>query len=890
MTRTKTWRLAMMGAGLLLAQMIATPPALAHNIAGVPDFSDTFPNFRTISAAGIGTTGIPNGANGNAGIGYPIDPRDLADAGGRARVFHEHFLSGDFTTFDGSVVFAVFNGPNYTPCSPAGPILPPLPFVYTNAAGDYSVTIDFSRAAQANLGVDDFGQIVNTDWIYAYAVINDEGVDTSIRGTDAIGAVNLSFATGLRQVAADLPTGTPTFTTGATISSTGDIEPLGGAANTTNPQETTISQALATFLVFSTAGGGEGCIPDVTQRLAPPAGCNTGADACTTNIFFLTSPFGPGVANIANQGGGGSAANATNVCPGPFTYPNFRCESLVVNNVTRPGQPVQIGDQLQIVVGLNNTKPATNPPYLGVSIPGGTQRGVATVSLNVVGGAINGLTGPQTVCTEIVPDASRAAQAIFTGTFAGPGSATVTAAVSVPAPYNTGPARPFDSNEAGYVNRFTVKRTDLDCSETITVAPTIDVDKRVQFVCFRNPNNPNDIELRPAQPAKTVDAPPCGLVRFTIRVENTSGETLNTIRLSDCLPNDMIFRGNVQPATPLGMVGEGPGCVGLPNTTETVFRIPNIAPGGNYVFTFDAIVKANATAGNKVNTARVRGIGATSGLPTNTAESTATVNVKTVAATFVPVNPPGPICTGQTATFTFRFTNTGMWPLDPVVPNQCTAGTGLQIVNQNPPEGTNLGPVDPGQTRDIVVMATAVGIAGGTSRCITCGIQAFPDCYDPRDAENCRIQLNAQQCVTVSATGIDVACESPTAEADPGDVVDLSFRITNTGNVNLNPISFVCTPDPGLTVNICPAPIGPLAPGASVVVVVQVQVQAGAGGQPCVRLDATGAAPGLPRICDATDSDECCLTLERRVPTLGSYGLMLLAAMLGWVMLRRFNA
>jgi hypothetical protein len=215
---------------------------------------------------------------------------------------------------------------------------------------------------------------------------------------------------------------------------------------------------------------------------------------------------------------------------------------------------------------------------------------------------------------------------------------------------------------------------------------------------------------------------------------------------------------------------------------------------------------------------------------------------------------------------------------------------GLQITNQNPPEGTNLGPVNPGQTRDIVVMATAVGVNGGTNRCITCGIEAFPDCYDPRDTENCRIALNAQQCVNVAATGINVDCISPTVEAEPGAVVDLNFRVTNTGNVNLNPITFVCTPDAGLTVTICPAPIGPLAPGASADVMVRVTVNAGASGNPCVRLDATAAAPGFPSICDATGSDRCCVSLERRVPTLSEYGLILLAALMGFVMLRRFSA
>ncbi len=876
-------------AGLAAAAWIAlgwlAPAASAHNLATIPDYSNTFPTFRT-----VGAVGIPNGQNGDAGIGFPIDPRDLQDGAGRARVFHEHFEGNTpFENFDGTVVFCVFNGPNYTPCSPAGPILPPLPVTYTNATGDYSVVIDFGRIMQANLGADDLGALTATDWIYAYAVVNDEGETSGVRGSDAIGAIFLSFSSGLRRVAADLPLGSPTFRLGNTISSTGDIEPLVAGPNTTNPQSLEITQAIGTQMIFSQSSGGEGCIPDVTNRLAPPPDCNSGQDACTTNIFYLASPFGPGVSNIAHIGGSGASATDENVVIGPFTYPNVRCNGLTINNVSRPGQPVRAGDMIQLVVDVQNPAPAAGPPYLGINLPGGTQRGTAIVSISTMGGTINGLGGPQTVCTEIAAPGSRNAQATFNGTFVGPGTTVVTASVAVPAPYNTGPNPPFDSTEAGYIGRFPVVLSSVNCQRTITVPPMIEVDKGVQFVCFTNPNNPNQFELRPATPVKDVDAPVCGLVRFTIRVTNPSGETLNNVRVSDCLPNDLLFRNNTIPATPLGVAGEGPGCGGLAGVSEIVFRIPNLNAGASYTFTFDAIVRSASPSGIKTNTARARGRGATSGEDTNVAESVARVNVRTIAATMVARGAsPDPICVGQTATFNFRFTNTGQWPLNPAIANRCLADAGLMILSQNPVEGTNLGPVAPTAFRDISVTARAVA-GGAASRCITCGVTAFPDCFDPRDTEICRLTPDARQCVTVITTGIDVICQTPTQDREPGEQVTLTFRIVNTGDVRCDNVSIMCDADPGLTVLDCPPNFGPLNPTQFVDVNVLVQIGAGASGTPCVRLTATCSVNGQPPECAATDSDRCCVSLERRVPTLGGFGLLALALLLGLAMLRRFS-
>ena len=857
------------GLSILLGAVVVAgfvSPAAAHNPPGIPDFSDAFPAFRT-----VGGLGIPNAANGNAGIGYPIDPRDLQDGSGRARVFHEHFQSGDFISFDGTVVFAVFNGPNYQPCTPAGPILPPLPFSYTNASGDYSVVIDFSRVMQPNLGVDDFGEITETDWIYAYAVINDEGVDTtSIRGTDAIGAVNLSFADGLRQVLADLPTGQPTFTLGGTISSTGDIEPAVGAPDTTNPQEITISQALATFLVFSPAGGGEGCFPDVIQRLAPPAGCNAGQDACTTNTFFITSPFGPGVANIATQGGGGSAANATNVCPGPLTYPNFDCLDLRVNNLSRPGDPcIRPGDNVEVLVDVRNTAPGSNPPYLFPTIPGGTQRGAVDVEIVTTGGGFTfSSPNPARVCME---NDQRNAQARFTGVFDGPGSTRVRAMLRLLPPYNTGPAGiPFDSTDADYLNRFTVNLdVPANCRQDIFVE-RIAVTKQVQLICFNDPTDPTDFDLLPIDPAELVDAPVCGLVRFTIEVQNRSvGETLTNVRVTDCLPTELLFRNNVSPPTDTGPPGEGVTCP--PGSNPIVFRIPDLAPrnqpGDRYSFTFDAIVSSSSTAGIKINQVFARGFGRGAGsdpvCPSNIAEDTAEVNVFRVSARLDAggVAPPS-ICVPQQSTFSYTIVNDGLWPLDPVIVGAAQLQPGLALVSQVPAAGTNVGPLAPGASRSVTVVVRAEAGSFPQSRCVTLPVTAQPDCYDPRDAQSCRIDLSRQQCVNVLTPRIDVTCITPETIVEPNTQTNFQYRITNNGDVAFDTVSFACAVDPtatGLTIVTCPANIGPLAPGANQTVTMVVRSSADRSGRQCAILTATGDPAGLSAECNVTDDDRCCL-------------------------------
>ncbi|MBI3843622.1 MAG: DUF11 domain-containing protein [Planctomycetes bacterium] len=424
----------------------------------------------------------------------------------------------------------------------------------------------------------------------------------------------------------------------------------------------------------------------------------------------------------------------------------------------------------------------------------------------------------------------------------------------------------------------------------LIVRPSLTIQKQVQFICFTDPNNPNSGQPQPPTPTEQVNAPVCGLVRWTITVHNNCpNEGLRNVRVTDCLPNDLAFRDNVTPATPLG--GGGPDCSGTGATTPIGFQLPDLAGNGTYTFTFDAIVKASATAGVKTNTARARGTGAVSGIDTVVVEDTARVNVLTASATFVGTSTnPNPICPPAQTTFTFTFTNTGTADLNPVILSRCTADAGLTIISQNPPEGTNLGPITAGGSRVVTVVARAEA-NGNPSRCVHCAITAQPNCFDPREqTEICRINRSADQCVTVNSAHITVECLTPETHVDPDNDFTFQFRVRNTGDVAFDGVSFICTPDPSLTVVTCPAPIGTLAAGAAITVDVTVHTAANPTvDRVCVALTAVGDARNLPPECNANATASCCLNTAN-IPTLGEWGMILLGAGLLLLMLRHRRA
>ncbi len=858
---------------LMLALVGSVQKAWAHDLPAnmgspaIPDFSDQFPGFRT-----VGGVGVPNGNNGDNGIGFPIDPRDLIDQsipGMKARVFHEHFR-GDAPfddTFHGTVVFTVFNGPNFTPCNLSGPIQPPDPIVYTNSSGTFSLPIDFSTVTQTGMGADDLGLFLADDWIYAYVVVNDEGentIGTLPNGNDAIASNILSFASGLRRIATDLPilAGVP----GRTIHAGGDIEEA-VANTTTNIGNFVFLTVFGALLDYSQLANGDGCLPDTSDIGNAPADCNQEILGSATNIFFITSPFGPGVSNVSHAGGGNASVTEENVVLGPLTYPNYDCLDMTVNNLTRPGDfCIRTGDRVEVLVDVANPPPAANPPY-GLNLPGGTQRGKLTVNVATDNNEISFDSSTAEVCFELD---IRLAQARFTGTYTGLDSTKVSATVTIPAPYTLAP---FDKPDT----RFTVGLDDgmgTECEEDIFIE-SIKVEQNVQVVCFLDPNDPGMTELRPDKPTGVVDGSPCALVRFTVNVMNlTEGEALSNVRLSECFPMDILFRDNVMPATPMVDPAQGPPCPA--GTTPVVFALPDLAAAGQmgdtYQFTFDAIVRAAAVPGLNTVLARVRGFGNGSGdqpiCPAD-AEDGADVNVRAVSAMAANLGvDPAVICPPGSTTMTFQVTNDGDFPLDPVIIGAAVADPGL-LISQNPPPGTNVGPLDPGESANIVIMVMAQAGAFPSVRCVAVPITAQPECYDPRDSEDCQISLMPQQCVDVRNPDLLLEClTTPDPVVDSDAPVTFQYRVTNTGDLAFSTVSFTCMEDatfPGIQLVSCPATIMNLGPGQSVIVEAMVRSNATGSGRQGLNVSGLGQAAGLPPECTATSDDTCFLIGRPRI-------------------------
>jgi len=860
-------------------------PVQAHDLTsrGIHDFSDSLINFITVDSSGFRTS-IPNSFNGDIALGFTVDRCNLIEGDpcmqepmpGRAKVFHEHFRGdGPFASrFHGTVVFTVFNGPDFD----GDPILPPGPVTYVNAnhasvAGassdpnypQYSIEIDFGSIDVTDLGQDDQGTIQPTDWIFAYVVINDEGdvllPATVGRRNASISFNQISYAPRLREMLADVPDGFGVA--GTTISSGGDVEsslPL----PTNNPARITFrpsfrGDAMAPLFLTVFYDDSQGGLPDLSERGSGLVLGPEDVNRSTSNMIVMTSPFGPAVSNISHTGGSDAATTEENVLLAPMTWPDLNCEAVDIK--VDPLGPIPPGSDVRFTVTIRNNPPATDPNDYGYAgAPPGTQRGVYDVDLSVLEGAefLDNISGQVRVTTEIF---DRVATAEFTATYVGPGSVTVRPTVMPSSPYRD---PPFSDDP-----RFMFEGSVCDVV-TIFGNPVLEIAKDVEFICFLDPNDPNQTEIRVPDPGLPV--PPCGLVRYTITVTNgTISESLTNVVVTDCLPQELAFRGA---SIPTGVSGTAPSCDPFGGTDTFVFPIPvtlqpKDEPGDSFSFTIDAIVEASATPGLKTNFARGIGFGVESGLATDVVTDSATIDVQRVDGLLDGlVNEDVRVCTDQVVTLRYRFENTGEWTLDPVRIEECDPDPGIVILSQDPPAGTGIRDLTPGASFEISVMARVTATTPERA-CVGCSVSAQPDCYDPRDVEDCEIERMADQCVEVVVGEIEiVSLQVDPPCVDPGEEVSLDLRIRNTGSTAFSDTPLMCAVDvgnPGLEIVDCPASGGPLGPGEEVDVVVRVRSSLDLSGIQCLDVKATGVIDELPTECHPEDDVNVCLEGRPRV-------------------------
>lgn len=855
--------------------------ALAHDLPNYPDLGARLRDLSSVTSDPI----LLPGENRLEARTFPVDPMSLSEVVGglrRAIVFHQHFQNAENSgSMDGTLLFCVFHGPGY-----AGPperqVHPPqLTDPYRSPSAEptqLSLRIpDFSMV--------DLGRIRDAEWVYAYVIINDEGVGAP-SGGDVINRLNINFPPALRAFSADIPE-QGSKDAGQTIASVGHFE---GAPSATTPVGVSASLDIGIEINFGLSGGGEGCIPN---RIPEPGetDCNPDPGGYVSDVVFLTSPFGPGVVNVSILGGGESASATNEIALGPVSFPNFRCEGIEVVHANGTGIPIRVGDPVRITVTVSNPCPSAPPPYRGAeyreTLPGGTLGGLARVGLNVTGGSISGIGGPKTVFLDAVPvceydppgevPAARRESVEFTGTFMGPGTTVVEAVVLATAPYTTVP--PFSCEpdllppDDCIDGRF---RTllDFECEARIVVTD-LKIEKYVQRLCVLDPDAPNDVRLEPSEPATEVEAPRCGRVRFTLEVCNlTTGEGLTEVRVTDCLPPGLsLVAGSISdPSITIGPAGEGVPCEGLPSHTPIVFRLPDLASmgeaGDRVTFTFDALVATDSPLGRRDNQAFAKAVGAEFGEVVIRGPSRADVLVPLVATNLQSFDPvPAATCPGKTVRFSWRLTNTGNWPLDDVTIGAVVPENGLTIVSQTPPPGTLAATLDPGEFVDIEVVAMTQAGEYPTRRCVTLSVSAFPDCVARRDAGACRIEITPRGCVDVYVPMLNVTCLDETIPlVDPGTEVTRRFRVTNNGNRAFDRVDFTCDalPDdkPGdLTIVECPARITNLAVGASVDVSLRVRASDDGSDRQCAQLEAAGVAAGLVD-CNAVANATCCIDVR----------------------------
>jgi uncharacterized repeat protein (TIGR01451 family) len=794
------------------------------------------------------------------------------------------------TQLDGTVVCAAFGGPDN--------IAPPAIFAaqFSFLGGQYRPnTVDPANFVGAPNDTDR-----DQNWVYAYIVVNDEG-DEPTAGTALINSVNISLPPCTAIIDQAIVTG---GISGTYITEYGSTLIQGGLI----PYNQIIIPAGSPFFNLIISG----------PVLQPGQ---------TSETFFYYSPFGPSNQNasiLGQETGQSRSHTIINALVTAQFFPHFSCQYTPVPQVEHDAM---MGEEIAVTFTVNNENRSLDPIVNNPALPGNVlqifagglcipqhekvkvtitspQELLDCVDFRLVSG---GAAVPGNMIQSTLDINKNANQVFNYFVFVKPtyfnactAPLTLNTLLEAESPYDSDP--PFEGHtKIDPISGMPVNLPQLDADEevdgvsctldiTIGRPPEIMIDKTVQFLDFTNPGNPVP---SPVPPVEQVDSPPCGKVKFTITItaDPANVENVTNFVLNDKLPAGLTFANAVQP--PGVMFNENPpgsGCF-------EISGIPDLAPGASFAFCFRACVDPGTPPGILINNTDVIAEGALTGLPTNMDMDDARVNVVglNVALNNLGVNDTV-ICTDQNAVFTFQVCNTGAWPLEVTIP-AATLGAQLMLVSQNPAGGTVI-LLNPAQCQNIVVTAKALagGPAGNFQNCVALNnLRAHPDMVATAN-QDCDLLRSANQCIDVIDPRLVATCVSVIpALANPGDVVTMTKRVTNTGNVALNPVAVSCLIDDELTVPMgaIPADLGPLAPGASVDIVFMATLSPGASvpGTFCVACDYVGHPSNLPpgdTSCDRMASSICCISTQRNeIPTLSEWGLISLVLLLGGVIVRR---
>ena len=259
------------------------------------------------------------------------------------------------------------------------------------------------------------------------------------------------------------------------------------------------------------------------------------------------------------------------------------------------------------------------------------------------------------------------------------------------------------------------------------------------------------------------------------------------------------------------------------------------------------LTQANVDAGKVTNTATAAGTPPTG--PTVTDDSSTTtpvpaapsIDLKKTAGAITDTDHNGPDA-GDTITYTFKVTNTGNVTLNPVTVADAKVG----------PVTCPSGALAPGASVDCTAAAyalTQADVNAGKVDNAATATGTAPSGTKVTDDDSTSTPIAAGPSITLVKTAGAIVDTDGNGD-DKGDTITYTFKVTNTGNVTLNPVKVT-----DLKVGTVTCPSGALAPGASVdctaaaYVVTQADVDAG-------KVDNTATASGTPPTgSPVTDTD-----------------------------------
>ncbi len=834
----------------------------------------------------------------------------------------------DTTPLDLTVVSAVFGGPKRI--APPGAVTTDTGYTvnfssdFTLVEGAGTANNFFPTSVDPNTSTTRLPtdlSVLEDCWVYAFVLINDDGLET-VPGLEGPGGATLNFfGISLDPTLVRLPAqdGIPgafidaAGTRGAYIYAYGQTDFPGFV----HYNDITGSQGNVTLRCES------GVMP-IPESMAP------GEAAARAQVVFYYSPFAPSVFNTTVSGSSGESIsdNLATVFPGASYWPHFSCDVPEQPEDLEPGEVAEVDVNITSEARTYYTRdllsmPDGSSPELFATLaytddPDPDCDGAITIEgMALCGDAFATTTAitacvpfEGSTCVRVQVEANGDACSNFEGCEF---PVELVSSITAESPYNVDP--PFEG--VVFPNPKPPAGGDFldadpdgdDLGELCPIMVGIEcpciqsIEKRFKYLPDGGPGVDCDID----NGVDPETAPTCARVKVIIEVTaEQASDPMTITALKDELPNFTSFCEGTIESFPAGVTGVYNG-----GANEINFNVPgsiSLMTGETLTVCYEMRVSPAAAGGAAVGAGRnACSTAECGGVPADppTAIDDAVLNIKKPE---ISVTAPGgaapALCldpSGNMATLTFTVSNTSNalngWPLDPVNVAATSTCANLDIISITPGGGgANIGPIAPGGSVNVDVKVTLNGVCNPVEMiCLQAtglpeGVDDSNDCGI--DGGQCDFMDEACANVETVAPAITVECAPSNTTPGLGEIVDFEIKVTNTGNVPLENLTLSgCVADDGLVIVPPPAafPGGQLAPGAMAVAVVKARVDALL---PilCIRdcvIDAD--VVGADDACfDAVELPPCCVTTVE-IPTLSEWGLILMVLALGSVVILRMR-